>query len=530
MFLINTIKHKKFILFFLICFNVNSYHNANGNNDLRYFINSPIDPPKPPKKSILEKTVEIAAPIALSILTVLLEVYFINKMLEEPAFKVYQPGEIKETFASVAGNDEAKEALNDIVQYLKNPEVYKTVGARPTTGILLTGAPGTGKTLLARAMAGEANCAFIYASGSEFNGKFVGSGVTRIKKLFGQAHSQRNWWGCGKKTPCIIFIDEFEILAKQRGVGFDNYSDQTVNELLTQLDGFIKTQEDPVIVIAATNYPQKIDAAITRPGRIDRTIHISPANCHDRINTLKLHLQKVNHVTTINLLSIAQRTIGFTGADLAEIVNAAARIAANRKASFVEQQDLEEALDMRTIGVASKQPLSEKERTVVAYHEAGHALISMLCLPDRTVNKITIIPRGQALGVTHTLLTDEPSRIETQDDYLNLIAMMLGGRAAEDIIFNIISTGPSSDLNSATTLAQGMIKYYGMGDDLVVETLRTDLPEATVHAQVAIILQKEYQRTKDLLLKHIDQLHKLAKALLEKETLFIDDIKALRLV
>ncbi len=528
MFLINTIKHKKFILFFLICFNVNSYHNANGNNDLRYFINLPIDPPKPPKKSILEITVEIAAPIALSILTIVLEVYFVNKMLEEPAFKVYQPGEIKETFASVAGNDEAKEALNDIVQYLKNPEVYKTVGARPTTGILLTGAPGTGKTLLARALAGEANCAFIYASGAEFNGKFVGSGVSRIKKLFRQAHSQRTW--SGQKTPCIIFIDEFEVLAKQRGVGFDNYSDQTVNELLTQLDGFVKIQEHPVIVIAATNYPQKIDAAITRPGRIDRTVHILPANCHDRTNTLKLHLEKVKHSPNLNISSIAQRTIGFTGAELAEIVNAAARIAVNRKASFVEQQDLEEALDMRTIGVASKQPLSEKERVIVAYHEAGHALISMLCLQDRVVNKITIVPRGQTLGVTHTLLTDEPSRIDTQNDYLNLIAMALGGRAAEDIIFNIISTTPSSDLNYATTLAQEMIKSFGMGDDLAVETCRTDLPEATVHAQVTTILQKQYQRSKDLLLEHIEKLHILAKALLEKETLLANDIKALQLV
>lgn len=516
MFSLNSFNRKKFLLSFLIFFNLGNYHNALGKNWDRSS-----------KKSILEKTVEISAPIVLSIFTVLLEVYLINKMLEEPAFKVYQPGEIKETFASVAGNDEAKEALNDIVQYLKNPEIYKNIGAKPTTGILLTGAPGTGKTLLARALAGEANCAFIYASGAEFNGKLVGSGVTRIKKLFGQAHSQRDWWG--QKTPCIIFIDEFEVLARQRGIG-DNYGDQTVNELLTQLDGFVKTQEHPVIVIAATNYPQKIDAAITRPGRIDRTVHILPANCHDRIGTLKLHLEKVKHSPNLNLLSIAQRTIGFTGADLAEIVNAAARIAVNRRACFIEQQDLEEALDMRTIGVASRQPLSEKERVIVAYHEAGHALISMLCLQDRVVNKITIIPRGQALGVTHILLTDEPSRIDTQSDYLNLIAMALGGRAAEDIIFNIISTGPSSDLNTATTLAQEMIKYYGMGDDLVVETLRTDLPEETVHAQVAIILQKQYQRSKDLLLEHIEKLHKLAKALLEKETLFANDIKALQLV
>ncbi len=455
-----------------------------------------------------------------------LNIYIMIKMLEEPGFKVYQPGEVNESFASVAGNDEAKESFSDIVEYLKKPEKYKAIGAKPTTGILLTGAPGTGKTLLARALAGEANCAFIYASGAEFNGKFVGSGVNRIKKLFNQARNQRTWGGV--KIPCIIFIDEIEVLARHRGTG-DNYGDQAVNELLTQLDGFVKSQDHPVIVIAATNYPSKVDAAVLRPGRIDRIVHISNPDLQDRKDTLQVHLKKVKHnAPGINLSGLAQRTIGFTGADLAEIINTAARIAANRGANMVYQEDLEEALDVRTIGVASKRPLSEKEKMIVAYHEAGHALIGMLLLPDQIVNKITIQPRGQALGVTQFLLTEEQPRFQTQEEYLNHMAMLFGGRAAEEIIFKVISTGPSNDLQRATELAQAMVRYYGMGDGLTVQTDKDALDQKIVDSAVEKLLQKQYNLTKKLLLENIEYLHSLAKALAEKETLFVNDIRALR--
>lgn len=499
---------KKFALFLIIAFTFNNYQSINSS---------------PEKKG----WGEIAEQIIIPLISISIQIWFINKLMEEPNFKVYKPGEIKENFSNIAGNHEAKEALTDIVEYLKNPDTYKEIGAKPTTGILLTGAPGTGKTLLARALAGEANCAFIYASGAEFQTKYVGSGAARVKKIFDQARQQHTW--LFEKTPCIIFIDEIEVLATQRGSG-NNYNDQTVNELLTQLDGFVKTQGHPVIVIAATNFPEKLDAAVTRPGRIDRTIFVENPDLQDRIDILQIHLNKVKHLPDLNLHSIAQRTIGFTGAELAEIIHTAARIAVNRKGSFVEQKDLEEALDIRTIGVASNRLLTEKERKIVAYHEAGHALISMLTMSEsRFVNKITIQPRGSALGLTHTVLKEELAKLYTKEDYLNIIAMLLGGRAAEDIIFNIVSTGPSSDLEQATLCSLEMIKHYGMGSGLAVDSEKTKLTSKTLEAEANEILQRQYDRTKQLLIDHIDKLHLLAKALLEKETLFKADIDALHL-
>lgn len=497
---------KNFAIFLFIAFSFNNYQSINS---------------KPIERDWVEKAERILLPLV----SVCLQIWLINKLMEEPNFKVYKPGEIKEKFNNIAGNHEAKEALTDIVEYLKNPDTYKEIGAKPTTGILLTGAPGTGKTLLARALAGEANCAFIYASGAEFQTKFVGSGAARVKKIFDQARQQRD--SSFKKTPCIIFIDEIEILATQRGSG-NNYNDQTVNELLTQLDGFVKTQGHPVIVIAATNFPEKLDAAVTRPGRIDRTIFVENPDLQDRIDILQIHLNKVKHASGLNLHSVAQRTIGFTGAELAEVIHTAARIAVNRKASLVEQKDLEEALDLRTIGVASSRALTEKERKIVAYHEAGHALINMLTMSDsRFVNKITIQPRGSALGVTHTVFKEELAKLYTKDDFSNMIAMLLGGKAAEDIIFNIVSTGPSSDLEQATLCSIDMIKFYGMGSGLAVESAKTKLSSRKLETEVNEILQRQYDRTKQLLIDHIDKLHILANALLEKETLFKADIEAL---
>lgn len=466
---------------------------------------------------------------AIMLFSIFIEFKMIAKMLEEPGFKVYQPGEVKEKFSNVAGTSEAKELFNDIVEYLKNPEVYKAIGAKPTTGILLTGGPGTGKTLLARAIAGEANCAFIYASGSEFNGKFVGSGVERIKKLFNQARSQCTW--TLKKVPCIIFIDEFEVLAKQRGSTFDNFSDQTVNELLTQLDGFVKNQDTPVIVIAATNYPDKIDKAILRPGRIDRTIHVNSPDYQDRLDILQIHLNKVVHdKDKIKLDTIAQQTIGFSGAELEGIINSAARLAVNRNASEVSQEDIQEAYELRVIGASSKRVLTQREKEIVAYHEAGHALSSMLLMPNNIVNKITILPRGQSLGVTHFLPKNEIAQLQTKQDYLNRIAMLLAGRAAEDIIFNVITTGPSDDLRRATELVEIMLKYYGMGNSLVVETNFSGNSNKIEVGEVAKVLDAQYERVKDILKNKIDSLTILSKKLLEKGTLVKDEIEQLHLV
>jgi cell division protease FtsH len=487
-------------------------------------------------KSSLEKFIDkhnskimVVSGVVAYIGMVLGLIYVQIKMIEATTksyFKAYQPGEIKDNFNSVAGKDEAKEAFQDIVEYLKNPSLYSKIGAKPTKGILLTGAPGTGKTLLAKALAGEANCAFIYASGSEFTTMWQGSGTQNIKSIFNTARNQYKYFN-NKKTPCILFIDEIDVLARRRGTG-DNYGDQTVNQLLTELDGFIQ-EENPIIVIAATNFPEKIDPAFLRPGRIDRTIHIEAPSLTDRNAILKLHLQKIKHNKNLNTTSIAQRTIGFTGAELAEIIHSAARIAVNRKGHQVEQVDLENALDNRTIGIQSKIPLSEQERKIVAYHEAGHALINLLLNKKEVLNKITILPRGNALGVTHFIKTEELDRIITKEEFLNKICMCLGGRAAEEIIFNVISTSPSSDLQNATNIAQAMIKHYGMGTNLAVETFSNKLPESMQEKEISILLKAELERSKELLIKNIDKLHKLANALLEKETLYTQDIANLNL-
>ncbi|MBI2353183.1 AAA family ATPase [Candidatus Dependentiae bacterium] len=516
---------KKLLFFLLFAINLNNVHITKPFYQNQY---------NKKNKSFREEATDMA--MAIIILTVAAYIQIkMHQSLNTPQFKVYEPGEMQENFNSVAGNHEAKEALADIVAYLKNPSFYNSIGAKPPKGILFTGAPGTGKTLLARALAGEANCSFIYASGSEFNTMYVGSGSRNIRNLFYQARNQYKW--CYeyfflkkplKRLPCIIFIDEIEVLARQRGFG-DNYGDQSVNELLTQLDGFVQDNESPVIVIAATNFPEKLDKALTRPGRMDRIIHFNAPNLGDRIQALKIHLQKISHDENINLKSIAQRTIGFSGADLAEIIQTAARIAANKKSTKVIQQDLEEALDIRTIGIASNQPLSDKERKTIAYHEAGHALIGMLTLPNRSVNKITIIPRGQTLGITHFLHLEELAKIATKEECLNLISMTLGGRAAEDVIFNIISTGPISDLQSATNIAETMIKHYGMGNQLLAETNTIKFDSKELNHNINSILQEQYLKTKNLLLKNIDSLHCLANALLDKETLYEQDIASLHL-
>jgi cell division protease FtsH len=466
--------------------------------------------------------------ISTSLLVCYMQIALLKPSSFASTFTMYQPGEIKENFDSVAGNDEAKQAFKDIVEYLKNPEVYDTIGAKPTKGILLTGAPGTGKTLLARALAGEANCAFIYASGSEFNTMWVGSGAENIKALFNQARGQAKW-GNKKKVPCILFIDEIEVLARHRGNSLDNHGDQTVNELLTQLDGFVQ-EENPVIIIAATNFPEKIDSALLRPGRIDRTIHIETPDLKDRKEILELHLHKIKHTQEINLTLIAQRTIGFTGADLAEIIHASARIAANRKAKQVEQEDIENALDMKTIGARSKRPLSKKERSIIAYHESGHALVSMLLNPQETVNKITILPRGHTLGVTYFLKKEEIERLTTKEEFLNKICILLAGRAAEEIIFNIISTSPSSDLETASNIAHAMINHYGMGTSLMVATHSNKLSEATIEKEIEKLLTKAYEKAKELLTKNIDKLHKLAQEVLAKETLNAQEIADLQII
>lgn len=440
---------------------------------------------------------------------------FIEEQQKEPDFKVYKPGEIKESFDSIAGCSREKQYFQDIVEYLKNPQIYTSLGAKPSKGILLTGAPGAGKTLLVRALAGSADCLFIYACGADFN-----SGSARIKKIFEQAKAESKLHG----KACVIFLDEFELLAPTRE---GNNASSSVITLLTELDGFVKDEQYPVIVIAATNYPEKIDSAIMRPGRISRNIHIKNPNAADRKAVLLTHLNSITHEEGIDVSSIAQRTPGFTAAQLAEIVQAAARIAATNNQACTTLHNLEEALDVEQLGVISARKPSQEEKKITAYHEAGHALINILARPKCKVTKVTIVGREKTLGVTQFIQVDEDEILDSKEDALSQIAMAFGGRAAEEIIFNLISQGAKSDLEMATSMAKSMVREVGMSNNLMVETGNDKMDRKDLAHQVNQILDAQYQRTLKLLRDNIDKLHVLAAALFEKETLYSDEIYAL---
>ncbi|MBI2345037.1 AAA family ATPase [Candidatus Dependentiae bacterium] len=433
---------------------------------------------------------------------------YIIELNKEKDFKVYQPGEIKESFASIAGYHKEKQLFQDIITHLKDPKKYEAFGAQPPKGILLTGAPGTGKTLLVRALAGEANCSIICGNGADF-----ASGPSRIKKIFDQAKAE--------EKPCIIFLDEFELIALNR----EKANDFTVIALLTELDGFVKDQKFPIIVIAATNLPEKIDTAVLRPGRISHKIHMDLPNSIDRKAILQLYLSKIEHEQNMDLSVIVQFTAGLTASELADIVQSSARIAINNNQSMVTIRDLEEALNIQQIGILSDKRLDAHYKKITAYHEAGHALISILTQATHKVTKITIIPRGNTGGITQTIeLNEEFIKYQSKEDALNSIATAFGGRAAEEIIFNLISTGPYSDLQVATQIATKMIQEYGMGNNLMVAIKEDSIDKIALNQEVNLILNTQYQRTVQLLNANIDKLHKLAQALLEKETLYGDEI------
>lgn len=441
--------------------------------------------------------------------------------------KMFMPSTIKVTFDDIAGAQEAKEELSDIVDFLKNPEKYRRLGAKITRGVLLVGEPGNGKTLLARAVAGEANCPFFSISGSDFIEVFVGVGASRVRDLFKQAR---------KHAPCIVFIDEIDAVGRHRGTGMGGGHDereQTLNQLLTEMDGF-ETDGGDVIVLAATNRPDVLDKALLRPGRFDRRVYVPYPDLQSREHILSVHMRKIKTDQSVDIKKIARGTPGFTGADLANLINEAAIIASkDPKRQYVNMEDFEEARDKITLGKENKaQILTEHERRMTAYHEAGHALTRLL-MPQHTdpLHKVTIIPRGRALGVTHWL-PERDKYVETKDQMLASIVSAMGGRAAELLIFNELGTGAHSDFTVATDLARRMVCSYGMTDELgpvIYEPKNRSFQYSEKTAEkideaVQGILETCMKKATDLLNSHKEKLDALAIALLDKETMYASEI------
>ncbi|MDP3889383.1 MAG: ATP-dependent zinc metalloprotease FtsH, partial [bacterium] len=421
----------------------------------------------------------------------------------------------------------AKEELQDVVDFLKNPEKYKRLGAKITRGVLLVGEPGNGKTLLARAVAGEANCPFFSISGSDFIEVFVGVGAARVRDLFIQAR---------KHAPSIIFIDEIDAVGRHRGSGLGGGHDereQTLNQLLTEMDGF-QTTGGSVIVIAATNRPDVLDKALLRPGRFDRRVEVPYPDLQSREKILQVHAKDVKIDPAVDLKKIARGTPGFTGADLANLINEAAIIASKQlNQDQVTIKDFEEARDKILLGKEIKSiVLSEDERKITAYHESGHALIRLL-MPEDTdpLHKVTIIPRGRALGVTHSLPEKEKYTTSKQEMLASIVAA-LGGRAAEELIFNKLTTGAYSDFKAASEIARNMVCNYGMSEDLgpVIYTQRQGdfvYSQATaekIDSAVRDIIDTSYKKAMDLLKTNKDKLDTLSTALLDKETMYAGEI------
>ncbi len=443
--------------------------------------------------------------------------------------KMFMPSTIKEKFTDVAGANEAKEELEDVVDFLKNPEKYKKIGAKITRGALLVGSPGNGKTLLARAVAGEANCPFFSISGSDFIEVFVGVGASRVRDLFAQAR---------KHAPSIIFIDEIDAVGRQRGSGLGGGHDereQTLNQLLTEMDGF-ETAKESVIVLAATNRPDVLDSALLRPGRFDRRVEVPYPDLISREQILKVHARNVKVDPDLDLKKVARGTPGFSGADLANLINEAAIIASKGDEQKVTMNDIEEARDKVLLGKEIKtMVLSEEERRMTSFHESGHALVRLL-LPEVSdpLHKVTIVPRGRALGVTHSL-PEREKYSTTKEEMLATIKSALGGRIAEDIVFNKVSTGAYSDFQAATSIARDMVCRYGMSDKLgpiVYSQQQGDFvySQETAHKideEVRRIIEECEKEATQLLNDNRDKLDKLAETLLEKETMYAGEIYTL---
>ena len=437
--------------------------------------------------------------------------------------KVYMEKQTGVTFKDVAGQDEAKESLQEIIDFLHNPQKYAEIGAKLPKGALLVGSPGTGKTLLAKAVAGEANVPFFSISGSDFEEMFVGVGASRVRSLFQQA---------AKVAPCIIFIDEIDAVGHRRDSRL-GYNDQTLNQLLGEFDGFDSNKG--IVILAATNRPEILDKALLRPGRFDRQIIVDEPNFQGRLDTLKVHTRKIKLAEDVDLKKIAQTTSGAVGADLANLVNEAALRAVRHGRQFVTQEDLLASYETVMMGSEKKHSMrTDKEKRMTAYHEVGHALVAALEKDAMPVSKITIIPRtGGSLGVT-MYLPDEEKYLYTREDLIARLHSLLGGRAAEEVVFGTMTTGASNDLQRATALARNMVALYGMSEELgllspmVVSNQYLDGQSSLdcsqeiatqVDKAARTLLEKCYAEDKQLLMENRALLDEISEYLLSKETI-----------
>ncbi len=452
--------------------------------------------------------------------------------------KIYSDDDVKVSFGDVAGVDEAEEELKEIVEFLKTPKKYTSIGGKIPKGVLLVGPPGTGKTLLARAVAGEAKVPFFSLSGSEFVEMFVGVGAARVRDLFNQAEA---------KAPCIVFIDELDALGKvriQTPMGSHEEREQTLNQLLAEMDGF--DGRKGIIIMAATNRPEVLDPALLRPGRFDRQVLVDKPDVRGREDILRIHVKTVRIAENVDLKVVAARTAGFAGADLANLVNEAALLAARKDKSAVEMKDFDDAIDRIIAGLEKKRVMSSKERRIVAYHESGHAIVASVLPGLDPVHKISIVARGfGALGYTMQLPLED-RYLMTRADLLGQLAVLLGGRSAEEIAFDEVSTGAQNDLQRATDIARAMVTEFGMSEELGAVNYnghkrsafldagfvqeRGNYAEETaqkIDAEVKRILSEAHDQARQVLNERRDILDELSSRLLEREVIEGDELRTL---
>ncbi len=451
--------------------------------------------------------------------------------------RLFQPHQGRVTFKDVAGIEEVKEEVKEIIEFLKNPQKFRKLGGRIPKGVLLIGPPGTGKTLLAKAIAGEAGVPFLSISGSDFVEMFVGVGASRVRDLFEQAK---------KHAPCIVFIDEIDAVGRQRGAGIGGGHDereQTLNQLLVEMDGF--DSNEGIIVIAATNRPDILDPALLRPGRFDRRIYVPLPDIRGREAILEVHCRNKPLGSDVNLRTLARGTPGFSGADLANMVNEAALLAARHNREFITMKDFEEAKDKVLMGLERRSlVMSEEEKKVTAYHESGHALLAYILPNADPLHKVTIIPRGGALGVTQQLPEDERHNF-TKEYLLDTICVLMGGRVSEELFIGKITAGAGNDIEKATEIARKMVCAWGMseklgpisvgrkneeilfGRDFLQRAEYSEYTARLIDEEIRNIIQTQYERAKKILQERREDLILFAETLLERETLNADDIKIL---